>query len=173
MFSFAQNRSKFNFEIEYNYLFGVSEKGKFWDFNRSDAKMYGNSIRLKGIYNINPIFSTGLGVGSQVLENPRYSTIPVFALIEVRPFHTYMSPYLFSNIGYSISTDYTNGGLLTDLGIGYKKMFRKHFGLDFRIGYNLTQIRYDVNYYEGDRIGSSESSSNIRHSISAGFGLVF
>jgi hypothetical protein len=60
-------------------------------------------------------------------------------------------------------------------------MLRRHFGVNFQVGYQLKQIRfpyyiydfydedYDDNYVESTRT----TASDWRHSITFGFGLVF
>lgn len=63
-----------------------------------------------------------------------------------------------------------------DAGVGYTKMFRKHFGLNFQLGYNLKEFgkipSYEINFPNGEVNYVGEKSS-IRHSVSFGIGLVF
>lgn len=68
--------------------------------------------------------------------------------------------------------------MVTDLGIGYTKMFRRHFGLNFQIGYNLKEFagipsyRYDIDT-ENITITYLGNIKDLRHSLSIGIGLVF
>lgn len=67
-------------------------------------------------------------------------------------------------------------GWLWDLGIGYTKMFRRHFGLNFQIGYNLKEFggipsyNYNIDTEEITYLGTI---SDLRHSLSVGIGFVF
>ncbi|EXY36446.1 hypothetical protein M145_1439, partial [Bacteroides fragilis str. 34-F-2 len=77
----------------------------------------------------------------------------------------------FTNIGYAvIGKQETYTGMMWDLGIGYKKMFRSHFGLNFQFGYNLKQFR-NINSYVTSDIMQRENST--RSSLSLGIGVIF
>ena len=79
--------------------------------------------------------------------------------------------YAFTNIGYAvIGKQETYTGMMWDLGIGYKKMFRSHFGLNFQFGYNLKQFR-NINSDVTSDIMQRENST--RSSLSLGIGVIF
>lgn len=171
-FSLAQ--SKFNFFLDYHYQLGVSEKGEYGTLKKNNH-MYGNSIHLSFMYNFTKQLSAGVGVGADRYENPGYNTFPIFASAHYSPLKHLTDLYTYTNIGYAvIDKQTTNTGLMWDLGIGYKKMFRPHFGLNFQIGYNLKQFR-DIDTYimTENTIQQVKSTNNIRNSISFGIGLVF
>ena len=56
-------------------------------------------------------------------------------------------------------------GVLFNLGVGYTKMFAKHFGVNFQLGYNLKQFKYTHS-----NIPNLEAT---RHSVIFGLGLTF
>ena len=62
-----------------------------------------------------------------------------------------------------------------DAGVGYTKMFRKHFGLNFQVGYNLKEF-HGQNFYGIDPDSGADyvrKFNSVRHSLSLGVGLVF
>jgi hypothetical protein len=143
--------------------------------------MYGNSLHLSLLYNINQKYTVGVGLGMDRYE-PAPNTLPIFATFRYRPF---VKPnlsdfYAFTNLGYAVSSkddfDLTSG-FMGDFGIGWSKMFYKHFGINLQIAYNLKQFRFptldyivdDYVYYEPTLIKISQW----RHSLSFGVGLVF
>jgi hypothetical protein len=180
----AAEPAKIQVGLDYHYNFGFAERFYGHTYTRSDYAMSGNSLRLSFLYNINSKYTAGVGVG---LENyDGWNTLPIFATFRYRPFTAPLLKdfYAFATPGYSVSTgdgfDITSG-MVGDLGIGWTKMLRRHFGVNFQIGYQLKQIRfpyyiydfydevYDDNYVESTRT----TASDWRHSITFGFGLVF
>ena len=162
LFAFAQ--SKMNVMLDYHYQFGLSETGGPYNISRKDSKMYGNSLHLSVMYNFTERFAAGLGFRADRYENPGYNSFPVFTSLHYSPLATLPNVYSYTNLGYAaISKNDTYKGLMWDLGIGYKKMLRSHFGLNFQLGYNLKEFRdnsgYDFDY--------------TRHSVSLGIGLIF
>lgn len=172
MFSFAQ--SKLNVLLDYHYQLGISEKGVYGNLKGND-NMHGNSFHLSLMYNISSQLSAGAGIGADRYENPGYNTFPVFASVHYSPLKSLANLYAYTNIGYAvIDKQTTNTGLMWDLGIGYKKMFRPHFGLNFQLGYNLKQFR-GIETFEmtENTILSIKDTNNIRNSLSIGIGLIF
>ena len=144
--SFAQ--SKINIFLDYHYQFGLFEKAGY-SISRKDSKMYGNSLHLSALYN----------------------TFPLFASLHYAPLKKHTDLYAFTNIGYAvIGKQETYTGMMWDLGIGYKKMFRSHFGLNFQFGYNLKQFR-NINSDVTSDIMQRENST--RSSLSLGIGVIF
>lgn len=91
---------------------------------------------------------------------PNANTKPVFLAVQYAPLKKDLKPYVFTNIGYGLDGEEFYEGWLAEVGVGYKYMFKKHFGLKAEIGYNYKTF------------GSSDLHLT-RHSILAGFGLVF
>ncbi|MDR1555633.1 MAG: hypothetical protein LBS88_01210 [Tannerellaceae bacterium] len=124
---------------------------------------------IKGMYTINPFIAVGAGFGADALEEPHYSTFPLFASIHITPFE-HKKLFLYNDLGYSLDTKISYPGLHEELGVGYKLMFRKHFGLSFHLGYSLKQMQNIIIEYDNGMKGTFYTT---RHSLSAGFGFVF
>ncbi|VFB12676.1 Uncharacterised protein [Bacteroides heparinolyticus] len=155
---YSSAQSKINIMLDYHYLMGVSEIGEF-NLSRKESKMYGNSLHFSVLYNISTQISAGVGVGADRYDNPDYNTFPIFAAIHYAPIKKIREAYTYTNIGYAvIDKNDTYSGRMWDIGIGYKKMFRTHLGVNFQIGYNLKQL---------------EKIERTRHSLSFGVGLIF
>jgi hypothetical protein len=179
----AVEPAKFQFGIDYHYDLGLAERMGGFTYTRSDYDQSGNSLRLQLLYNINSKYTVGAGFG---LENFNgCNTLPIFATFRYRPFTAprLNNLYAFITPGYSISSndgfDLTSG-MVADLGIGWTKMFRRHFGVNLQIGYQLKQMRfpflegwYDDNAAYDDYVDNYTTVSNWRHSITFGIGLVF
>lgn len=178
--AFGAERAPFQFEVEYNYGAGISISDK--DFNGS----FGSStVMLEALYNINSRFTTGLGVG--VSAGSIATTIPVNAILRYRPFS---SPrikdfYAFTNLGVqptSVDSNDNNkikAGFIADAGIGWQKMFRRHFGIDLKLGYSYRRSEAtSVELVIDESTGSILAYNNRRfgvdcHYLSLGIGLVF
>ncbi|KUK57016.1 MAG: hypothetical protein XD81_1751 [Bacteroidetes bacterium 38_7] len=162
------SQSRFHIEVDYHYMFGLSEKGEIADFSRNEFKMYGNSLHLSGNYKLSEAWSTGIGIGSDRYENPGYNTFPVFATLQYFPLQTIPKGYVFTDVGYAFKTSTAVPGFLWNLGIGYKHMFRYHFGIKMQLGYNFKHLKNslldtdNMNFY-----------SRYRHSFIIGMGVIF
>ena len=163
---FASAQSKMNVILDYHCQLGLSETGGGYTISRKDSKMYGNSLHLSAMYNFTKRFATGVGIGADRYENPGYNTFPVFASLHYSPLQKILpDAYAYTNLGYAvICKNDIYKGLMWDLGFGYKKMFRPHFGINFQLGYNLKEFHDNRMEYILDRT---------RHSISFGIGLIF
>lgn len=176
------SQSRFHVVLDYHYNWGLNESGYHYSLSRHDMEMYGNSLHLTAFYKAAKRLSLGIGIGADRYESPSYNTFPLFVsghyqLLPVR----LPGGYVYSNLGYSIGREgNTTKGWLGDLGLGYKKMFRKHFGLNFQLGYNLKQFKgiptYDVVIIPGaepdfEVLYLGEKNS-LRHSLSVGIGLI-
>ena len=154
--------------MDYHYNLGFSEKGYDYHILRNNYHMLGNSLHLSALYDFTPSLSIGAGIGSDRYEEPGYNTFPVFATVHYIPVKNHIpNAYLYTNLGYALKGEISRRGWLYDIGIGYKKMFRKHFGLNFQFGYNLKQFK--IPYY----YPVPKDRSSIRHSLSFGFGFIF
>lgn len=165
-----------NMFFNYHYNLGLSENGYDYHLNRNDRNLYGNSLHLSALYDMTKKLSIGIGMGADRYEP--YNTFPVFATLHYRPtFQNLPGGYAYTNIGYAIvNNDNVSSGLVWGAGIGYLKMFRRHFGLNFQFGYDLKQFA-DIPTYEvvipDNAINYLGEKSSIRHSLSFGIGLVF
>lgn len=175
--SVIKAQSKFHIVLDYHYNLGLNER--YWNttFNRSNYKMYGNSFHLTALYDIPKKMAVGIGIGADRYEEPEYNTFPIYGTFRYKPISKIPNGYIFTNLGYGIfKNESINPGWMWDVGIGYTKMFRKHFGLNFQLGYNLKEFSgipsYKVNNETWETTYIGEKSS-IRHSLSFGVGLVF
>lgn len=172
-------QSKFHFHADYHYLLGVAQQtGKYYTINRSDYKMGGGSLHLSGMYSLNKRTAVGIGIGANCYRDPAITTFPIFASINYSSLKKLLSPYLYADIGYSFRTKISEKGFLGDLGIGYKWMFKKHFGMKFELGYNMQQIRVSKEniIVWPDEHGVTPAINGLsvfRHSISIGTGIIF
>ncbi|MDR1116293.1 MAG: hypothetical protein LBL33_09175 [Tannerella sp.] len=163
---YAQEASKFNVYFTYKHSVGLLEKNVI---RKRTQDLYGNALLVKGMYSINELVAVGAGFGADVLEMPHYSTFPLFASVQVSPFK-HRKLFFYNDLGYSLDTEISYSGLHEELGVGYKLMFRKHFGLSFNLGYNLKQMQNILIEHEN---GRKKMSFTTRQSLSAGFGFVF
>lgn len=170
-------QSKFHIILDYHYNLGICEK--YWGrtFDRGEYKLYGNSLHLTALYDITQKISAGTGIGADRYEEPGYNTFPVYVTFRYRPFTKLLKSYVFTDLGYGLfKNDNVAPGWMWNAGIGYTKMFRKHFGVNLQLGYNLKQFggipSYEVDLVNGE-FNYIGKKSSIRHSVSFGFGLVF
>lgn len=167
----SHSRDKFHFHIDYNYLWGLHEKN---NLENIESGLNGFDLNISGMYNINKRLSTGIGIGVEKLYNPMYTIFPIYAKIVYNPFLSTERPYIYSKLGYGIGTEVSNAGLLFNTGVGYKHMFRKHFGINFMVGYHLQGIRYEaIDYSENGVFSTKKANNNYRHSLSFGTGFIF
>lgn len=173
----AKAQNKFHVILDYHYNLGISEKYWGTTLDRKDYKMHGNSLHFTALYDITHKISAGVGIGADRYEEPGYNTFPVYGTFRYRPLLQLQNGYVFTDLGYGVfKSDNVNPGWMWNLGIGYTKMFRKHFGLNFQLGYNLKEFggipSYEVDLVNGESTYIGEKSST-RHSVSFGIGLVF
>lgn len=168
------NRVKFI--VDYHYMYGFNERASGHNYTWNDADLYGNSLRLTALYDINRLFSVGGGIGVDRYE-PDPTMMPIFATLRYRPLTkpALKEFYAFTDLGYSPLSNgsgTTASGVIWNLGIGWQKMLRRHFGLNFQLGYNLKSASEPDFVADGPVI--REGSGHItRNSLSVGFGLVF
>jgi hypothetical protein len=165
---------RFNYELDYLYALGLVQRQGHIKNTRNDMKMSGNTFHFTALYNISEKFSAGIGLGIEYYSY-NSATIPLFASLRYRPFTEARSSgfFGFANIGYIPKyykdLDY---GMVDDIGVGWKKMFRRHFGIGFKCGYSLKQF-HAHGYTNVDDIWVKSKSSVWTHSLEFGFGLVF
>jgi hypothetical protein len=170
-----QGQKKLQTQIDFRYSLGLLEKGQIWNYNRSDANMYANTLRITELYSLSDKFNVGLGIGVDKFYKPMYNTFPLFGAVQYMPFIDKRNiPYLFSNIGYGLPVQIVNPGLMADFGIGYKLVNSKQFGLNIQFGYNYQQILAEVQIdpQPTNIVGNPFVFQN-RHSLLFSLGLVF
>ena len=170
----AKGQSKFHFDIDYHYNLGLCEKMMGGGtLKRSQYKMGGNSIQFTPRYDLSQRWSAGIGIGLSRYTNLDYNTLPVFATIRYKACEKVPSMYLFTDLGYALKVGDFTKGFTGNIGIGYTHMFKKHFGLNFQIAYNLKRFNdipiyiYDVDKNETHYLNGNST----RHSISFGVGV--
>ena len=174
----AATAQRFHVVLDYHYNLGFSERYDGEKLSRGDGyKMHGNSLHLTALYDITQRISAGAGIGADRYEEPGYNTFPLFGTFRYRPIRTFLDTYVYTNLGYGVFTreDSIYPGWMWDAGVGYTKMFRKHFGLNFQVGYNLKEF-HGQNFYEIDPDSGADyvrKFNSVRHSLSLGVGLVF
>ncbi len=166
----TQNEAKFHLILDQKLMLALCEKGDAGNFSRSEIDADGVSLRLSGVYSFLPRLAAGIGIGAEAYS---HGSFPVFATIHYKLFKN-NSFFLFGNGGYAFKTENTVSGLLAEAGLGYKKMFKKHFGLNFHIGYHLKQFNLDT---ANDNLfiihKETRPGTQTRHSLSFGVGLIF
>ena len=163
----AKAQSKFHVDLDYHYYFGLAGKVGSKTDTRSDYNMGGNSLTLAARYDVHPKVSVGAGVGLARYTQRYFNTLPIYATLRYKPIEKVKDSYVFTDLGYAIDSekdDFTPGVLL-NLGVGYTKMFAKHFGVNFQLGYNLKQFKYTHS-----NIPNLEAT---RHSVIFCLGLTF
>lgn len=178
IYSASYAQSRIHFHADYHYLLGIIQKnGVYSNLHRSDMKMSGSSFRLTGMYSLNTRVDIGIGIGAECYEKPEITTFPIFASARYSPLKRTLSPYIYADAGYAFGTKISDRGILADLGIGYKHMFKKHFGIKFEIGYNMQQIQVDreniIVFPASNSVTPSKGAAVFRHSISIGTGFIF
>ena len=165
----AEAQCKFHVDLDYHYYFGLAEKvsiNRHTD-TRSDYNMGGNSLTLAARYDVHPKVSVGAGVGLARYTQRYFNTLPIYATLRYKPIEKVKDAYVFTDLGYAIDSekdDFTPG-VLFNLGVEYTKMFAKHFGVNFQLGYNLKQFKYNHS--------NIPDLKSTRHSVIFGVGLTF
>lgn len=160
---------RFHVVVDYHYNLGFGEDYAGLKLRRNHYDMSGHSLHVTALYDITKRISAGAGIGADRYEEPGYNTFPLFGTFRYRPMRRFLDGYLFTNLGYGLfAREDIYGGWMWDAGVGYTKMFRRHFGLNFQVGYNLKEFK-DVPFF-GETMTWTD---NLRHSLSLGVGLVF
>lgn len=175
----ADNDNRVHVSIDYKHSFGLSERCMGVRTTNKDGDMYGNTFSVSVLYDINRMFTAGVGIAACAYE-PNPGAVPVFATFRYRPFEVGFTKelYAFTSLGYGIPAgddDTLSSGFMADLGVGWQKMFRRHFGINVQLGYGFHQFRQNNNYIwaDGTDMVYSVKASTGRNSLFVGFGLVF
>lgn len=176
---FVHSQRKIHFHVDYHYLMGVVQKnGKYSTIHRSDENMAGSSFHLSGMYSLNKRTEVGFGIGADYYNSPNITTFPVLASLKYAPLRHMLDYYIYTNAGYAFGTKISDKGAVAGAGIGYKRMFKKHFGIKLELGYNLQQIRVSqeniIVFPDPDGVTPIiKGLSVFRHSLSFGTGFIF
>ena len=171
--STTKGQGKFHFDIDYHYNLGLCENIMGETLKRGQYKMGGNSVQLSSRYDITPRWSAGMGIGLSRYTNLDYNTLPVFATVRYKAMEKVPNLYIFTDLGYALKVGDFTKGFTGNIGIGYTHMFKKHFGLNFQIAYNLKRFNdvpvyiYDVDSHETHLFNENST----RHSLSFGVGI--
>lgn len=158
------NNNPLEVHVDIHYMPGLRESWRGTDFSYSDdLKAY--SLRVSLLYRFLPRLKAGIGIGQEHYEVLGGNTCPIFLTAEYAPLKKDLKPFLFTNIGYSYKSDDMVPGWLYEIGIGYKYMFKKHFGMKVEAGYNFKTFEYSLIYKEAYNMN--------RHSVTLGVGLIF
>lgn len=173
-----QKNSRFHIGLDYHYNLGLFQHFNSQIQKRSKMnRMGGHSLHLTALYDFTDRFSAGAGIGADRYTNTDVNTFPVYATFRYRPLARIPAAYVYTNAGYGLFKSVNiYAGWMGDLGIGYQYMLRRHFGLNFQLGYNLKEfagVDTYVYYPSSEQFVFLGKKSTFRHSISFGFGLVF
>ena len=149
--------------LEGRYMFGIKQTSNE-DFLINDfggtPRMHTNSIRgIVGHYAYSH-WSAGIGFGIDTNIAPDSMTFPLFVDVRGYLWDKRHTPFAYLDLGYAVRIVQDEAkGFMTDIGVGYKYMFKQHFGLNCTVAYSFKAVdRYFILY---------------RHSLSMGIGLVF
>ncbi|MDE5662714.1 MAG: hypothetical protein K2I37_01610 [Muribaculaceae bacterium] len=170
--------------IDYHYAIGLADDFNGHHTSIADQYFAGGYTTVTCLYNINQKFSAGLGAGIGLYSSGDIFTAPIFGTFRYRPLKNPLKDfYAFTDLGLGLGKEFWNvgPGFLWNIGIGWQKMFRKHFGINFQIAYNLNDFRrYRANVesvehpdYDYYYIITAVPASDWRHSLAFGVGLVF
>lgn len=168
-----KGQSRFHFDIDYHYNLGLCEKIMGETLKRGQYKMGGNSVQLSSRYDITRQWSAGIGIGLSRYTNLDYNTMPVYTTVRYKAMEKVPNLYIFTDLGYALKVGDFTKGFTGNIGIGYTHMFKKHFGLNFQIAYNLKRFNdvpvyiYDVDSHETHLFNENST----RHSLSFGVGI--
>ena len=104
----------------------------------------GNGTEITTIngWHINKHVSLGLGLSASTYINPTLTSYPVFANAHYYFKESVKTPYTFTNLGYGITSNRYNGGLLYEIGAGYNLKLGKKTALTPEISYKYQDFRY-------------------------------
>lgn len=166
----------FHIEFDGQYFHGAKQTLMGETYEPEGATMYGFGFHLSGMYDFNERLSAGGGIGAEHYEYLWSNSYPIFGSLRYHPIQRLLPVYAYTNVGYGVvHNDQARRGWLFDLGVGYKHMFRRHFGLRFQLGYHLNEINgIEAVGQLGDMgVINFGKKSIVRHSIAFGIGVIF
>lgn len=186
----AQNDARFHIELDYSYHLGVYEKLHNYDYHQSSG-LEGHALTLNALYNIRPDMTVGVGFGLSRYcgsNSMNVNTAPLYAIFRYRPLAAHRGFYTYLDAGSTLFNNAEDtqfmGGFVGSIGAGYQWMLKRHFGLNFRLGYNLQQIDHvptAIGFKTPPSDAPLSSSPDLiyaypslwRHSLQFSLGLVF
>jgi len=146
---------------ECRYMLGIEQRGDYYPLSGFGSPlMYTFSLRGGLGYYISPYFSAGIGTGFDVNKYPDISTLPVLVDIRFYLMNKPNTPFAYVEAGPHIPIeDAFSKGFTAEAGIGYKYMFKRHFGI------NATVSWVFKTFGDGDH--------SRRQSLSFGIGFIF
>lgn len=170
--------SQFHVGIDYRYCLGIREQMIDRELYIAEYDMHNYYLQLTAIYQITPQIATGIGISAGMAEYHKLYTFPVFATVRFSPIKSHTPLYIFTDLGYTIPCKDKRSmpqGWIWNTGIGYRWMFRKHFGLNFQFSYFMQQYKgVKTTMYERYTNKSfTLERNNLRHSLAFTLGLVF
>ncbi|MRX45804.1 hypothetical protein [Pedobacter puniceum] len=124
----------------------------------------GNGTEITTIngWHLNQHISLGLGISASTYINPTLSSYPIFVNTHYYFKESFKTPYTFANLGYGITSNRYNGGLLYEIGAGYNLKLGKKTALTPEISYKYQDFRY-----------KTSDSKIALSSIALGIGILF
>ena len=167
----AYGQSRFHVDLNGAYYLGLHEHHSGLRIKKSNP--YGFSYGLSLRYDLSQRWSAGVGMDIAHYLHSDHKTNPIYATVRYKALKRLPESYIFANVGYSVSTidNSFDPGFTGSLGVGYTKMFAKHFGLNFQLAYNLQGFDNNLDYSSVPSLGSADP--DVRHSISFGVGVTF
>lgn len=149
-------------EIGYFNRFRIGFLPGIQNQNESAFKQRGTLISTINGWKFNAHLGAGLGVGISSYVNPTITMIPIYANIDYYFLKKRSTPYIYGNVGYSFATtNAINGGLLTDVGLGWKFSAGKKINLGPEFGYRYQEYKHDFNTSVKERLKSIFVGFNI------------
>lgn len=182
----AESNAQFHAGVDFRYSIGLGETIVDNDLFTSAQPANSYIFAVSGLYEFTPLVWAGVGVnlginntsimelGTTITPKPIMQFAP-YLTVRLHPIACHRNAYVFTDLGYAVPFNETKNfseGWLWNAGIGYRYMFRKHFGLNFNVSYNLQQI-IGTPYKVEDSNLSLLAKNNLRHSIGIAVGLIF
>lgn len=170
--------------IDYHYALGLANDFNGYHTSIADQYFAGGYTTVTCLYNINQKFSAGLGVGLGIYASSEIITAPIYGTFRYRPLKNSLKDfYAVTDLGVELGERFwdVGPGFLWNIGIGWQKMFHKHFGLNFQFTYNLNYFRIyqeKITLWEYPFLTElftqpAPPANEWRHSLAFGVGLVF
>ena len=176
IFCTTESQAKFHVELDYRYSLGIRERKIGSDLYLDQYNIFSHMVHFAALYNFTPRISAGIGVG--IVGDKHRGAFPLYATFRYRPIKQHLNAYVFTDLGYapaSRSTKEISHGWMWNAGVGYTLMFRRHFGLNFQLCYNMQQyagVGITLRNIYTDQL-EHVKSNNLCHSLGFGIGLVF
>ena len=167
-----KNEGIFNI-TQIGYLPGIGNISYNGELKANEAQTY--RFRTLFGYFITPRFSVALGTGADAYQNPSYNTFPVFADVRAYLHDARTSPYLFLDLGKSLSIGSEfEKGMFLNAGVGFKYFVSERICLNTSIGYNYQRMHPEKLYVsELLNIGYKDEVPSNFKALSLNVGIIF